>query len=899
MYFTIDRFWDILSAISSNAETAAEGDALTDALDSLALDAQAKASKYFDVAMGGYPPSSEPDWIRLRSFLLDWYSAHQTISSSTSQITDPRTLANSDLDELFRSFGYPYSTQLRGPDDNPTDLKVNFFLDLVNLYKIKGTPQSIVEVLQYYGVTNLNLYEFFIERSSTSSLIFEGKAVAGTETNPSDLIFEYDRLTSGDPHWLYTEQQILSLYNQNDINLPSKTPYLGVQPIASIDGAEIGILVRIVQDQYEYYLTNGILPTANAEISETGEVVTLLELYLSIIYVFQKQFSVGQVGDSFICYDGTNNVLTEVTEIIGEFETITAKPTTRAEILTGLEAFYDTFSRETPRNFLQNVSDAETILTTINPTLKSDLDNSTLTDSELLFSLVKDLSNWVRINLGYGFVNMGFIMFGLDSFFEDLKPVINFFKPYRARLLLLELLQINNPLFNTIIVEDFVDPVDVEFPIYDFVTGDGNPCCTLVDIDTTDCCTVCLEDSTASLFYARETYDCGSYHDIGAVTDILQNDFFPEIHEIRHVSLICVPNDATADIVLNEVMEGQLIADGTSTIIVDSTAENAVFTYDSTDSPYYSLAYQILYEEMSTGGFAVFDDEGGFDCPTGCDNVRIIVTEEGTSTSSSSSSVSSSSSSVSSSSSSVSSSSSSSSFSVSSSSSSQSLGILNCTFSPDDDFTGANGSAPDTDRWTRTLTSDGICEIQSNQLRMWSNANPGGTARLDHNAKFDDDFVLQIEWFHISSGGSVPINWWIQIIDQTSGNRVRFNRGNNPSDSYNNYIFIEQYNGSYSTTYSITNPINSGYFEGTLRFVRNGSSLETWVEDDQPTSLTLRDTMAGFGTGLVTYRIYLPNSSNSNLNTWRFDNFFVNGGLVSCVSSSSSSTSSSSSSTSP
>jgi len=618
--FTVDKFWELFEAASG--ETV---DGLTDALDSIAKDSKAKTQLYFDRVYTGAPPGNEPDWYRLRNFLMDWYSAHQSIASASTQITDPHTLPNSDLDELFRSFGFNYTTQLKGPDENPIDLKINFFLDLVNLYKRKGTPQALLEVLQYYGVTKLDIYEFFIKRDSTTSLVFEGTAIAGTTVNPSKLTFDYSRLTAEDPHWLYTEQQILDLYNLNDINLPSKTPYLGVQPVASIDGAEIGILIRLVQDQFQYYLDNGVTPTANAEISELGEIVSLLELYLSIIYIFNKQFNVGQVGDSFICYDGTD---TNTTIIIDEFETVTAKPQTRAEILTGLESFYDIFTRETPRNFLQNRSDAGMYLAIINPTLKLALDSSTLTDSELLFSLMQDLSSWVRINLGYGFVNLGFIMFGLDSFFEDLKPVMNFFKPYRARLLLLELLKINNPLFNTIIVEDMVETVKVEFPIYDFITGNGNPCCTLENIDTTDCCLVCLDDATSNLYYQRETYDCGSYHDIGAVTDILQNDFFPTIYEIRHISLICIPPDLDSTaIVLNEVLQGEMVQDGTSTIIVDSTAENSVFTYDSTDSPYYGLTYQILYEELTTGGFAAFDDEGSFDCPTGCDNVRIIVTE--------------------------------------------------------------------------------------------------------------------------------------------------------------------------------------------------------------------------------------------------------------------------------
>ncbi|MBY9000877.1 MAG: hypothetical protein KGD64_08195, partial [Candidatus Heimdallarchaeota archaeon] len=551
--FTVDNFWEILSAASGDTVSG-----MTEVLDSLAKDSKAKAKLYFDFVFGGAPPTEEDDWLRLREFLLDWYAAHQTISSASSKITDVETLSNPDLDELFRSFGFNYSTQLKGPDDNPIVLKINFFLDLVNLYKRKGTPQAIVEVLQYYGVTKLDIYEFFIKLEDANSLIFEGTAIAGTTTNPSNLIFEYDRLTDGDPHWLYTEQQILQLQQINDINLPSKTPYLGVRPVASIDGAEIGILIRLVQDQFQYYLDNGVVPTANAEVSEIGEVVSLLELYLSIVYIFNKQYNVGQTGDSFICYDGTSVV--NISNVIDEFETVTSRPLVRSEILSKLTTFYDGFTRENPRNFLQNRSDASTFLGVINPTYKSALDSSTLTDSELMFSLMKDLSAWVRINLGYGFVNMGFIMFGLDSFFEDLKPVINFFKPYRARLLLLELLQIDNPLFNTIIVEDDPEVPKVEFPIYDFVTGDGHPCCTEQNIDSTDSCTVCLDDATANLYYQRDTYDCCSYYDLGAVSDILQNDFFPFIEEIRSLSVVCIPPDLDSTaIVRNEVLEGSMV----------------------------------------------------------------------------------------------------------------------------------------------------------------------------------------------------------------------------------------------------------------------------------------------------------------------------------------------------
>ena len=187
-----------------------------------------------------------------------------------------------------------------------------------------------------------------------------------------------------------------------------------------------------------------------------------------------------------------------------------------------------------------------------------------------------------------------------------------------------------------------------------------------------------------------------------------------------------------------------------------------------------------------------------------------------------------------------------------------------------DDFTGINGNPPDIGRWTAQTWVDGKCEIQNNRLRMYSNTY-GGLAQLDYNAGFNHNFDAQILFEHISSGSNIPIYWQITVTNQISGNIVRFNNGNNPSDSYNDYIFIEQYNGSWSTPYIDT----AIYQSGKVRFVRNGTSLETWAANGaNPT--TLRNTMAAFGTGACDYKIYFPNTINSNINTWDFDDFSLN-----------------------
>ncbi|MGD2072860.1 MAG: hypothetical protein PVG65_05170 [Candidatus Thorarchaeota archaeon] len=501
--FDIDDFWEIFKAV--RGETA-EG--LTEAIEAIARGERTKADNLFSNVIDQIPFNKD-DYKRLRNFLRDLYAAHRTISSIGSQISDPRSLTNEHLDELFKSFGFQYSGQLKGTTNDPLESKINFFLDLVNLYKIKGTPQALVEVLQYYGISELDIYAFWLRLDKNGELIFRGDAVAGTSVDPSSVTLDYDLVTGTDPHWLYTRDQIIQLNQTNDINLPSRTPYFGVQPVAAL-GAETAILVRKIQDQYDSYEASGDLPEANAQISLLGESYSLLELYLSIIYTFYKEYDTGVTGDNFVCYDGTN---VNASEIISEYEGIVSgKVTSRQDILDRLAQYRDLFTRVKSRNFLQIKTDAETILSAISPSLKADLDSLSQTTIEVLNSLLSDLADWVRNNIGFGFINVGFILSGLQAVFDNLKPVIDFFKPYRARLIVLESILLRDRLFGSIVVEDELAPIDIFQNVFDFITGDGIPCCE-------NPYTIC-QDSTANLLYAREVYDCGSYFDIGAATDI-------------------------------------------------------------------------------------------------------------------------------------------------------------------------------------------------------------------------------------------------------------------------------------------------------------------------------------------------------------------------------------------
>lgn len=602
---TLDDFWKILEEIQGKSTD------LTEAVKAIAKNEQTTSERLFGNIIDQVAFNSQ-DYQRLRSFLRDWYAAHRTLTSFQANISDIYQMPNDQLDDLFQSFGYDLSSTLKNPTTNEAPLnKVNFFLDLVNLYKIKGTPQAIVDVLQYYGIVDVDLYELSLQfderaRKNPDDLIFKGKIVAGTSNDISPIYLPFDLLTSGDPHWLQSESQIKTLFQQNKINFPSQSPYFAVKPLFDEEAtdAATGILSRKVQDQHTEWIsgggdpedTNPILPQ-DSVITITGDQCSLLTLYLSTIYTFNKEWTVGAFAPNFICYDGTN---VDAIDIMDEFRDVTKKVNTRLEWQTQWNKYLDLFTRSIGSNFLQVHTSARDTLAVLNPTVKANLDNLSASNVTVLGTLLKDLGDWVRNNISFGFINMSYILFGIDSLFGQLTKVIDFFKPYRARLIPLELIQIRNRLFNSIIVEDKFETT-IEENIHDFLTGDSEPCCA---------------DSTTCLHYSRDTYDCGSWHDIGAVTD-LPKDLFIEIKDNIYDAMRCPRGggDSTA-FVTSEVLdnyypepapnEGPQYYQSGGFRNFDGIPADAPI--DSTSNDYY-----------------VPGTEGSFDCTHGFDLVQIEI----------------------------------------------------------------------------------------------------------------------------------------------------------------------------------------------------------------------------------------------------------------------------------
>lgn|GEM_PF-3516371 len=469
--FSINDFFKILSYLK---DSTAPSD-LDDVLKILSKSEQATAGQYFQNVLDQNAHMST-DYLRLRNYLIDWYASHKTILGTQKKVSDVFSLPSDHIDELIRSFGFT------GPLGELTrDNKINFFYDLVNLYKIKGTPQSIVKSLSYFGLTDLDLVEYWLQKNSSGQLVFSPEycipKISGSSYARVPSI-DFESMISIDPHWMLSKADILNLININKIALPSRSPYFGVIPGISLTDSNLfeSILVRTVEDQYATYLATHTLDKT-ITLTSVNMVVSLLELYLSCIYCFNKYYdrtSGGSHSNRYYCYDGTFTTFENVITLWDNF--INYRPTSREDKKIAIDAFYTLFTRPLTENFLTDYSTAGDVLSVINPDLKTSIDNlfGFGKGFETLSLMLKDLTDWMQEAVPTA-PNLSALVLGLGSL-QYVKDIINFFKPYRARFVLMTTMYIiNEPLLDCIIIEDEPNLEAIQETIIDFDTADSAP----------------------------------------------------------------------------------------------------------------------------------------------------------------------------------------------------------------------------------------------------------------------------------------------------------------------------------------------------------------------------------------------------------------------------------------
>jgi hypothetical protein len=444
------------------------------------LSDQTKTKDFFDSTLDQISFSSD-DYKKLKNFIVDWYSSLKAIGTVQKNASMIYSLPEDHLNELIKSFGFEVQTLLRMPKQN----KINLFFDLVNLYKIKGTPEAIGRILQYYNIPNLEVLEYWMEYDSSKNLVLRPSVVYSSNTTGRDIpieIINFEPIRELDPHWFLTKEQIDNKFITKKLSFPSKTPYLGIRPILEQSGKGqflvSSIISRYICDEYNTWVSTQVLPT-DFTISYLGNVnVSLLEAYLSYIYIFNLYYqrSTGSSGLSYDCYDGISMPLITIPDVISEADSLIKRPSSRSDRKIRYQEVKNLFTKLMSDNFLTSYNTAGIKLKLINSSLKNLIDNQfNINKSEdVLIAILLDISYWVSDHIDSTYPNLANLVFGFSTS-NYIIDKINFFKPYRARLISSDSVYlIDNPLENSIEVEDSFFTTIIE-SAFDWDTADSKP----------------------------------------------------------------------------------------------------------------------------------------------------------------------------------------------------------------------------------------------------------------------------------------------------------------------------------------------------------------------------------------------------------------------------------------
>ena len=573
--FTYQDFLNIFAFLKTGATANLDPNTLK-----LAQSEQANTKTFFAATIDQATFGSD-DYNRLRNFLVDWYSSHRTIVSTQKNVSDIYSIPEAHLNELFYSFGFDVGDALK---NLPYDNKIILFYDLVNLYKIKGTPLSIFKILNYFGVPAVELLEYWLVKDSSGQLAFKAEQVLSYPEGPgitsSNIDFDY---VLNDPHWFLTRTEIENLISSQKLSLPSKTPYYGIRPTFSMDNiiATEAYLSRKSQDDYTTWsITHSLTRDINCSL---GYVVAFLELYLGLIYAFNTYYAPeGHLIGDFLCYN--NTTLETYEQILAEYQTLKKRANSRADFKDRMVVLRNLFDRNITTNFLSLYpGGAGELLAIIYPDFKAEIDYYFLAskEEEVVRLLFSDLGTWLRNNLDL--IASSIVSYCLDFDTYSLNYVqkaIDFFKPYRARLQFVEkIFNIGTPLEDSCVCED-LGLVEITSEIY------------TEDYDTADSHSSFLEDSTSGdVYYCREHFDSGSYFDIGASIDI----------------------DPPIDI-SDEYLDHYNVHPSDSTAYVHSG-----YTLDSSSNVVYAF---------QDGGFVNYDEGWTYDSPFVSDILQITVIDD-------------------------------------------------------------------------------------------------------------------------------------------------------------------------------------------------------------------------------------------------------------------------------
>jgi hypothetical protein len=222
-----------------------------------------QASKTFFENVLDQPAHMSKDYMRMRNFIMDWYSANKTLVTKSRKILDLNLLSIEELNTLILSFGFPYPANIISKSH-----KIKFLTSLIELYQKKGTAFSLWSLLTLYGLKNVTISEWWLRYNETRNpkIFLKSKPIYPIESQSNkNLILEKELdFFDLDPYWHQDKYEIMRQYNNKDnkMSLPSITPYISISAFTSLSDLELGIAIlqRKIFETLRYWIKHTLIP---------------------------------------------------------------------------------------------------------------------------------------------------------------------------------------------------------------------------------------------------------------------------------------------------------------------------------------------------------------------------------------------------------------------------------------------------------------------------------------------------------------------------------------------------------------------------------------------------------------------------------------------------------------
>lgn len=415
----------------------------TVAISSLLLERKKKCEEYFeDVA--DQPIYKTDDYLRLRKFLVYWYSALSVLTEKEKQVSEINFI---DKDLLLRSLGY--DLYYLHSEANKETLATQ----LSQIWSEKGTRLAMAKVLSLTEISDFAMYEYWLEYDDYNNLVFRPVFVEGLSYSTGEyedfkpLDKKFEKTVKDDPHWMTTEEDIIAAEEHGDIGLPSLSPYVGIASTNKwLENCRKAMawINRVCDDIWNEYKADPV----NFDISKyqkyyfsvSNNNVSIIELYVAAGYIYNKIFErsvpTREENTARAYFKGDESVLYDNVQYVSSYNRVFRRANSRTERDNLIKEIAENWNT-TEHIFSENQNDNRTILETFNPRLLSTIDNiisigdgqEVLSDTLMMLDYVVSHSLDMRCNFLY------MLYESPKDRVSVITKIFDYFKPIHVRLI--------------------------------------------------------------------------------------------------------------------------------------------------------------------------------------------------------------------------------------------------------------------------------------------------------------------------------------------------------------------------------------------------------------------------------------------------------------------------------